>query len=384
MIGKDIDRNTHQSRGSVRLFLCGDVMTGRGIDQILPHPSSPELFESYMKSALGYVHLAESASGPISRPVDWAYIWGEALPALDASVVHLRLINLETAITHSDSPWPGKAVNYRMNPANIDSLKVASITACNLANNHVLDWGEQGLLQTLETLDSARIAHTGAGKNGTEAGRPAVIDLAGGDQRLLLFGFGMPSSGVGHAWAAGEDRPGVNFLASLDDAGFRRVYDAMAQFRVPGDLVIVSVHWGPNWGFDIDPAARDFAHRLIDSGAADLVHGHSSHHIKPLEIYRNKLILYGCGDFLNDYEGIGELEGFRPDLALMYLPTLALQTGELEALELKPFLIRRLSLAKATMKDSAWVRNILCQGDRSNAPSLTVAPDGSLHLETQH
>jgi len=87
---------------SVRLFLCGDVMTGRGIDQILPHPCTPELHERYVKSAKDYVQLAEKANGPIPRRVSPSYIWGAALDEFRRSCPHVRIINLETSITHSE------------------------------------------------------------------------------------------------------------------------------------------------------------------------------------------------------------------------------------------------------------------------------------------
>ena len=133
---------------SVRLFLCGDVMTGRGIDQVLPHPSSPVLHEDYVQSAMDYVQLAEAANGPIPRRVNPAYIWGVALDEFNRMRPDARIINLETSITHSDDYAP-KGINYRMSPENADCLKAAAIDCCVLGNNHVLDFGRRGLLDTL-------------------------------------------------------------------------------------------------------------------------------------------------------------------------------------------------------------------------------------------
>ena len=149
---------------TIKLFLCGDVMTGRGIDQILPHPGNPTLYEGYMKSAAGYVELAEEANGPILKPVSFSYIWGDALAELRLRKPDLRIINLETAITRSNDVQE-KAVNYRMNPDNIPCITAADIECCALANNHVLDWGYQGLAETLDTLRKAGIKTTGAGAN---------------------------------------------------------------------------------------------------------------------------------------------------------------------------------------------------------------------------
>src|SRR5512139_1411087 len=126
---------------SLTLSLAGDVMTGRGIDQIQAHPCDPALYESLVRDARDYVRLAEAVNGPVPAPVAPAYIWGEALAAIDRRQPDLRLVNLETAITTADQPWPGKGVHYRMHPANIGCLQAARIDCCALANNHVLDWG---------------------------------------------------------------------------------------------------------------------------------------------------------------------------------------------------------------------------------------------------
>jgi poly-gamma-glutamate synthesis protein (capsule biosynthesis protein) len=122
----------------VDIFLRGDVMTGRGIDQILPHPSNPTIYEPAKSSAVAYIELAERVSGPIRRPVGFAYIWGDALDEIRDRHPAVKLVNLETSITTSESPEP-KGINYRMNPANVVCLTAAGINCCALANNHVLD-----------------------------------------------------------------------------------------------------------------------------------------------------------------------------------------------------------------------------------------------------
>ncbi|HVY91106.1 MAG TPA: CapA family protein, partial [Bryobacteraceae bacterium] len=173
----------------VTLFLCGDVMTGRGIDQILPHPSPPGLFESYVISALEYVDLAERASGPIPRRADFNYIWGEALAELDRVAPAAGIVNLETAVTTSSDHTP-KGINYRMHPANIRCLTAAKIDCCVLANNHVLDWGRAGLEETLHTLRGAGFGTAGAGRNLNEALAPCIINA--GAARILVFAFAGP------------------------------------------------------------------------------------------------------------------------------------------------------------------------------------------------
>src|SRR5437879_11762589 len=123
-------------------------MTGRGIDQVLPHPLNPRLYEPYLSDARAYVELAENANGPIPRPVGFDYIWGEALPELRRAEVDLRIINLETAITTVETHCHGKEIHYRMHPHDIDWLYVAVINGGPLQNNHVLAGGCRGRLGT--------------------------------------------------------------------------------------------------------------------------------------------------------------------------------------------------------------------------------------------
>src|SRR5436190_6221544 len=301
----------------MRLFLCGDVMTGHGIDQALPHSVDPVLYELYVRDARDYVALAEKAHGPILRPLTFHHIWGDALPELKRAKLDFRIINLETVITSAETPWPDKAIHYRMHPQNVGCLSAARIDACALANNHLLDWGYDGLSETLQTLNAAGIAYSGAGNDADEAMQPAVLATAGRN-RMLLFSFGSMTSGIPREWKATSISPGVNLLDDLSETTAARVCDQMRAHQQPGDLIVASIHWGSNWGYEIPREQVVFARRLIEQDIA-IVHGHSSHHVKAIEVFRGRLILYGCGDFLTDYEGISGYETFRGDLALMYL-----------------------------------------------------------------
>jgi poly-gamma-glutamate capsule biosynthesis protein CapA/YwtB (metallophosphatase superfamily) len=283
----------------VKLFLCGAVMTGRGIDQILAAPCDPAIEEPWVKDARDYVALAERAHGPIPRGADPQYVWGEALQALDAERPDARIVNLETAVTTSDKR-ACKDINYRMSPANAACVTAARIDCCVLANNHVLDWGACGLEETLDTLKGA------------------------------------------------------------------------------GDIVVVSIHWGPNWGYEVEREQRDFAQLLVDAGAADLVHGHSPHHPGALEVHRGRLILYACGDFINDYEGIAGHESFRPEFTLMYLPTLDDASGALRELAMRPMRLRRFRLEHASPADAEWLAATL---RRASGMDIERAPDNRLHLQ---
>jgi len=363
---------------AVTLFLCGDVMTGRGIDQILPTPCIAELHEPVVSSAADYVELAERANGAIERPVDHAYIWGDAIAELRRVQPAARIVNLETSITTSRTYEP-KGINYRMNPANIGCLSAAEIDCCVLANNHVKDWGEAGLLETLISLEKAKIHGVGAGRDIGQARAPCSLRLPGGG-RLLIFAYGCADSGIPRGWAAGPDRPGVNLLPDLSINTADAVCESARKVVTEGDLLIASIHWGGNWGYRIPDEHRRFAHRLIEPGGFALVHGHSSHHPRAMEIYRGRLILYGCGDFLNDYEGILGYEAYRGDLAIMYLPRLSAGNGELIEARLVPYQIRKFRLNRASKQDVRWLREILARECAGLGTQISLNADDSLDV----
>src|SRR5581483_9754034 len=198
----------------ITLFLCGDVMTGRGIDQILPCPGSPVLHERHIQDARRYVDLAEAAHGSIRRPVDFAYIWGDSLEQLERVAPDARIVNLETSVTSSEDAWPDKEVHYRMHPQNLRAITAAAIDCCCLANNHIMDWGYAGLDETLRALDAAGIRHAGAGPTMAEAMTPAILHIPG-KGRVLLFSVGSTTSGIPDEWAASATRAGVNLLPDL-------------------------------------------------------------------------------------------------------------------------------------------------------------------------
>jgi len=361
------------------LFLCGDVMTGRGIDQILPHPGNPRLYEPWIQDARDYVRLAERANGPVDRPVEPAYPWGIALAELQRAQPDVRIINLETAITTSDHYRP-KGINYRMHPANIDCLTAAGVDCCVLANNHVLDWGDAGLQETLETLDAAGIHRAGAGRDLAEAAAPAVLPVQG-KSRVLVFSCGVESSGIGRRWAAARQRPGVQLLPDLSPDTVDRLAGEVRAARRAGDIVVVSIHWGGNWDYSIPQAQRAFAHGLVDRAGVDVVHGHSSHHVKGIEVYHDRLILYGCGDLLTDYEGISGHEPFRGDLGLMYFPALDAASGRLLRMQMTPTRLRRMRLNHAGADEVQWLADVLNREGGPLGSAVAPAPDGRLELQ---
>jgi poly-gamma-glutamate capsule biosynthesis protein CapA/YwtB (metallophosphatase superfamily) len=365
---------------AVTIFLCGDVMTGRGIDQVLPHPSLPRIHEPYVTDAREYVELAEKMFGPVRKPLGFIAAWGDALTELKQRAPDVRVINLETAVTTSKDYWKGKGINYRMNPANAPMLSAAGINVTTLANNHVLDWGYTGLAETIETLTTEHIGHAGAGKDRKEAEAPAIVDL-GKHARVVVFSFAAKTGGVPDAWAAANDRPGVNLIPDLSSHMIHRIHDQVRAVKKHGDIVIASIHWGPNWGYDISAEEARFSHGLIDEAGIDVVHGHSSHHVKAIEVYRGKLILYGCGDLLNDYEGIGGHEAFRGDLGLMYFARVDPATGKLLSLDMTPTQVRHFRVNHASRGDAAWISDILNREGRNYGTGVTVVDGNRLHLQ---
>lgn len=363
---------------SITIFLAGDVMTGRGVDQLLPLPNPPELREPFVHDARDYIALAEAANGPIPRPVPLGWPWGDVLPLLDEASPGLRILNLETSVTTSGRFAPGKGIHYRMHPANIGCVTAAKPDACVLANNHVLDFGVPGLEETLDVLRAAGIRTAGAGRDSAEAWAPAELESSGA--RVLLFSAGHPSSGVTAGNAALADRPGLAFLPDLSPAAADLMLERIDATRRATDVVIASVHWGSNWGYGIPRDQVRFAHRLIDGGV-DMIHGHSSHHPRPLEVYRGRPVLYGCGDLVNDYEGIRGYEEYRDDLRLLFLVELDLGTHELRRLRLLPVCARRMRLERARPEDAEWLRRTLQHASRPFRTQLQDDGDGSFGLQ---
>jgi poly-gamma-glutamate synthesis protein (capsule biosynthesis protein) len=360
----------------VVLCLTGDVMTGRGVDQILPAAGDPRLRERYAASARDYVALAEAASGPIPKPVDFSWPWGDSMQVLDELAPDLRIVNLETSVTSSDDFQPAKTVLYRMHPGNVFCLTAARLDACALANNHVLDFGVGGLAETLDVLTHAGLGPVGAGGDERQAWRP--VALAAGGHRVLVWSVGSASSGVPRSWAAAPGGAGVAFLSERSNADTHAICNRVRRVKQPGDIAVVSVHWGSNWGYDVPRAQVRLAHRLIDSGV-DVVHGHSSHHPRPVEVYRDRLVLYGCGDLINDYEGIGGDKRFRGDLRLLYVARLD-PAGRLDELRMVPLQSRQMRLRLATEQDARWLRGVLCEASRRFGSRLELEPDASLLL----
>ncbi len=369
---------THLEKG-FRLCLTGDVMMGRGIDQILGHPGEPTIYEPWMKSAASYVELAERRSGSIPRQVDHRYVWGMIPDELAGYDADATIANLETAVTDRGRPWPGKGIQYRMHPANVDYLAPLGVDVVTLANNHVLDWSQEGLVQTIDVLEKASISTVGAGRDERDAWKPARSSTASGN--ALILGVGTGDSGIPPEWAAAGDRVGVAFLPDLSDRTIDRIGAIVDDSKKSDDVVVVSIHWGGNWGFEVSRARRRFAHLLVDRAGVHVVHGHSSHHPLGIEAYHGHLILYGCGDLINDYEGIRGHEHYRGELGALYFATVDPGTGILLGLELLPTKIHRFRLSRPDEDDVRWLAGILDREGRALGTRMRLSDEHRLIVE---
>ena len=335
---------------TLRLLLGGDLMLGRGIDQQMPEHCDPTLHEALVRDARDYARLAERLHGPMPTPFQPCTPWGQSLAWMEQFSPELRLVNLETAITTSPRPWPGKGVHFRMHPANITALQAARLDGCSLANNHSLDWGFNGLAETLRCLRQAGIQSAGAGHSPHQAQRPARWQLGDG-RALLLFAWAFTSSGVPPVWAALPGRPGMALLGGINNGSVKWLCRCIHRQRRPGERGVVSLHWGGNWVPVVPEQHRWLARQLIELAGVDVVFGHSSHHPLPLEIHQGRLILYGCGDLINDYEGLPPHGPWRSDLVCLYGLEMERRSGALTALAIQPFQLRGFQLQEASVAD---------------------------------
>lgn len=217
-----------------------------------------------------------------------AYIWGNLLPVLRE--MDFNCVNLETALTLSEK-IVSKRFNFKADPKKVTVLPEGTVHAVNIANNHILDFAFEGLEETLRTLDHAHILHVGAGRNISEAKAPAFYEKKGIKIGLIGCTDNQPS------WKAAATHPGVNFVRVGDLEALR---ESIVALRAKVDLLILSIHWGPNMRKRPSAEFRDFAHELIDCGV-DILHGHSAHVFQGVEIYKKKIILYDTGDLVDDY-----------------------------------------------------------------------------------
>jgi poly-gamma-glutamate capsule biosynthesis protein CapA/YwtB (metallophosphatase superfamily) len=321
--------------GKLIIGLGGDVMIGRNVDAVM--------------NGMGY-----------------RFVWGNLITNLLQT--DLNIVNLETTLTHSKQKVP-KVFNFKASPDKVVALTDANIQVVNLANNHILDFTETGLLDTLKTLEAAGIRYVGAGRTGEEAARPACFTRNGISLGIVGFTDNEPG------WKATVSKPGVNHINITNPRDREKALLCIGQTKKVADIVIVSIHWGPNMKVEPSPAFIDFAHQMIDSGAT-IIHGHSAHNFQGIELYKGKLILYDTGDLVDDYV---VHPTFKNDHSFFF--RVDVNKEGVTGVHLTPVLIDNCQVNLATGKDSRW--SLQRMRELSQPWGTTITESGEVLLEDQ-
>lgn len=414
------------------LIYGGDAMLGRAVNLTLPHQSPGDEHiadsceaEHYLEMAL---HGGEQEHGELQRMReqnhDGRRLWGDLLTLQFDPPPDVRLMNLETAVTKTitNQDIPHKGINYHMHIGNLAVFESLAATrhgaakdvpyVMSFANNHSLDFGRQAFesesVPCLQTLPGQ--GHiVGAGLNLAQASRPVVLPVRGKVVRIVSLAS--ECSGTPADWAATDDRSGLVWLPELCSVGStdkafelcKHVIGASTKNDSLG-LLLVSIHWGPNWAYrhhDYQSYRRRLAHRLIDELGVDLIYGHSSHHVRGMEVHSGKLVIYGAGDLVNDYEGFqnpGDEAYSR--LGGVFCVDLASDTGNVNSIRIVPMVMDRLALRRMMTATTVWsartqsfrpsthgvISEFACKVNElslSDAASKWVAPTFELHLDSE-
>lgn len=326
----------------IRLAFIGDVMLGRGVDDRIG----------------------------VRRPESF---WGSTLPVLRSA--DAVIANLECAITAHETPWMEtyKVFHFRAGPAGVDVLQAANVRCVSLANNHTLDFETQGLLDTVRYLDEAKIRHAGAGKNISAARSPALLDVGGARVAFIAMTDNEP------AFAAGISRPGTNYAAiGFDPEAAEVLVRQMEEaHRSSPELIILSLHWGPNMVDRPPPRFIEFAHAAVDLGV-DVIYGHSAHIFQGIEVYHGGLIMYDTGDFLDDYAVDPEL---RNDWSFVFL--VEVEDGVLTKLRTLPVRLSFTVADLASGDEFEEIRERMRERCRQFDTAIVATPEG-LSVDIAH
>lgn len=283
----------------MRIILVGDVMLGRLVNEALK-------------------------TEPFTYPL------GDTLPLFKKA--DLRICNLECVISDIGEPWSAspKPFHFRTDEKNIKTLLAGEIGIVSLANNHIFDYGYDAMFRAMNVLGENAINFAGVGMNAVEAAEPAICKVDSVKVGMIAFTDNEPD------WEAQENKPG-SFYVPVDEKDKRALtlFDAVKKLREFADILIVSAHWGPNWGYKPLPEHVTFAHRLIDEGA-DIIFGHSPHIVRGVELYKKRAILYSAGNFIDDY-AVDEIE--RNDESFVF--AIDIDKNRIKRLHLYPTIINR-------------------------------------------
>jgi poly-gamma-glutamate capsule biosynthesis protein CapA/YwtB (metallophosphatase superfamily) len=321
----------------VAIALAGDVMLGRLVNETI-------------------------------RACGYAYPWGDMLPTLQEADVFM--INLECALTGHARPWGGgtaKMFYFRADPPVLQTLQLAGVDYASLANNHAGDFGDEGLLETVRLLDSAGIKHAGAGADLAATREPARLEAR--DLRISVLSF----ADYPGEWAAAPGKVGINYTpVSLQPGNFGRVRTAIADAREGADLVVFSIHWGPNMNDRPLKGFREFARAVIDAGV-DVFWGHSAHVVQGVEIHGGKPILYDTGDFVDDYAVDARL---RNDLSALF--RIVISDGELHSVEVVPVKIDYMQVNHVRGEERGWFLRRFTELCREMTTEVSEAECGAI------
>ncbi|MFB6284334.1 MAG: CapA family protein [Halobacteria archaeon] len=298
-------------------------------------------------------------------------IWGDVLMALRD--LDGLFVNLECCISRRGDPWTRtyRPFHFRAHPEwAVTGLGEAGVDYCSLANNHILDFGETALNDTVDQLKSAGIRHAGAGSL-PDARKPVSVSV--GDLEFAVFS----ATDNTPEYAASKDKPGAFYDdMDLDDGTrevFREVLDAAEELNP--DLTVASLHWGPNMVEEPSRKHERFGRWLVDQGV-DLVHGHSAHVFQAVEMYGDGLIMYDCGEFVDDYKVDPELRNDRSFLFKLKVT----EGGDLQELSLTPVEIDKFTVNQADSQAKEWSFERMCGLSRKYGTEFE-RKDGELQLE---
>jgi poly-gamma-glutamate synthesis protein (capsule biosynthesis protein) len=226
----------------------------------------------------GDVTLSDNVQDHIG--LDTSYVFQLWKPGEEYDIF---MVNLEHPVTTAVDKVE-KKFNFKMNPGSLGTLKNGGVSLVNCANNHVFDYGLQGIEETIKNLESAGVKYVGIGRNLREARTPVLLEKKG-----RRFGF------LGYYG-------GGDFAATSRRAGFapryeRYILEDVRSLREKADFVVVNFHWGTERAPEPEPWQIRLAHRVIEAGA-DLIVGHHPHVLQGIEEYRGKHIAYSLGNFV--------------------------------------------------------------------------------------
>ncbi len=278
---KEFVRKTNYENRTIRLTAVGDIMVGRRVGRILREKGVD----------LAYKNLEE-----IFNRSD--ILFG----------------NLESPISNSGRKLPGKGICLRARPEMVEILKKPGFDILSLANNHILDYDTEALLDTFNILKENNIAYIGAGRNIEEARNPHIMKLKG--KTFAFFGYDefayiYYSNSYNRRFVATDSLPGTAPL-KLDF-----IIEDVKKIREQVDYVVISLHWGTEESNNINSAQKEIAHKLIDN-EVDIILGHHPHVIQPIEIYKDKPIIYSMGNYIFDQNDENNKQGMAVEVLIEY------------------------------------------------------------------